>query len=94
MMRKMLGILAAAGLLTLAAGTASAQGVDVRIGVGEPGHHRMRGYDRPVVERRVIERRTMRPMRARTVCRTVIRERVRPNGVVVRRPSEVCRRDF
>lgn len=94
-MRKMLGILAAAGLLTFAAGAASAQGVDVRIGVGEPGHHRAtRGYDRPVVERRVIERRTMRPMRARTVCRTVIRERVRPNGVVVRRPTEVCRRVY
>ena len=40
-----------------------------------------------VVEERVIRR----PAARRTVCRTVVRERVRPNGVVVRRPTEVCR---
>ncbi len=48
-------------------------------------------YVRPVVSRRVIERRIVRPAPVRTVCRTVIRERVRPNGVVVRRPTELCR---
>jgi len=48
-------------------------------------------YVRPVTSRRVIERRIVRPAPVRTVCRTVIRERVRPNGVVVRRPTEVCR---
>ena len=94
-MRKMLGILATAGLLTFGAGTVSAQGVDVRIGVGEPGHHRtMRGYGRPVVERHVIERRSMRPTRSRTVCRTVYRERVRATGTIVRRPTEVCHRVY
>jgi hypothetical protein len=29
--------------------------------------------------------------RTRTVCRTVIRERVTRGGVLVRRPTEVCR---
>lgn len=93
-MRKIMMVLAAAGLLAVGAGTASAQGMDVRIGVGGPGHHRMtRAHGRPVVERRIIERR-VRPAPRRTVCRTVIRERVRPNGVVVRRPTEVCRRVY
>jgi hypothetical protein len=93
-MRKMLGILAAAGLLTFAAGTASAQGVNVRIGVGEPGHHRSM-HERPVVERRYVERRRMmRPSHGRMVCRTVVRERVNFNGRSVRRPTEVCRRSY
>ena len=91
-MRKMLGVLAVAGLTIFGAGAASAQGVNVQIGVGEPGVRVMRDR-RPVVERRYIERRVVRP-RGRLVCRTVIRERVRPNGVVVRRPTEVCRREF
>jgi hypothetical protein len=56
---------------------ASAQGLDIRI-----------GRDRPYVERRVIERRVVGPRRR--VCRTEIRERIRPNGVVVRRPVQVC----
>ena len=53
------------------------------------------GPDRPRVEHRihrgprVIERRIIRP--SRRVCRTEIRERIRPNGVIVRRPVEVCR---
>jgi hypothetical protein len=33
----------------------------------------------------------VRPARTRTVCRTVMEERVRPSGVVVRRPVERCR---
>jgi len=45
----------------------------------------------PVVSRRIVERRFVAPPRMRTVCNTVIRERIRPNGVVVRRPVEVCR---
>ena len=45
----------------------------------------------PVVSRRVIERRVVVPARTRTVCRMVMRERVRPSGVIVRRPVEVCR---
>jgi hypothetical protein len=85
-MRKILGVLAVAGLTALSAGAASAQGVDVRIGPGGVSVER----DRPVYRERV-ERRYVRPARARTVCRTEYRERVRGNGVVVRRPVEVCR---
>ena len=95
-MRKLLGILAAAGLLVFGADGASAQGVDVRIRVGEPGYHRrvVRDYDRPVIERRIVERRRIMRPAPRLVCRTVMRERVRPSGVVVRRPVEVCRRTY
>lgn len=86
-MRKLFGILAVAGLTALGAGTASAQGVGVHIGPSgvhvEP--------DRPAYRERVIERRVVRPARTRTVCRTVMEERVRPSGVVVRRPVERCR---
>jgi hypothetical protein len=93
MMRKILTILATAGLVALGSGVASAQEFRVQIGDHGPGHHRVvrERWDRPVVERRVIERRVVRPARTRTVCRTVIREHVRGNGVVVRRPTEVCR---
>jgi hypothetical protein len=89
-MRKMFGILAVAGLTILGAGAASAQGVDVRIGPGgvrlvQDHHHG------PRYRERVIERRVVRPTRTRTVCRTVMEERVRPSGVVVRRPVERCR---
>jgi hypothetical protein len=96
-MRKFLGVLAMAGLVTFGAGAASAQGLDVRIGVGDPApryraveerYERPRHYDRRWYRDRRVERRP--PMR--TVCRTVIRQHVRPNGVVVRRPTEVCRR--
>jgi hypothetical protein len=45
----------------------------------------------PRYRERVIERRVVRPARTRTVCRTVMEERVRPSGVVVRRPVERCR---
>ena len=86
-MRKILGVLAVAGLTVLGAGTASAQGVDVRIG---PGGVRLEER-RPAYRERVIERRVVRPARTRTVCRTVMEERVRRNGVVVRRPVERCR---
>jgi hypothetical protein len=92
-MRKMLGTLATAGLLVFGAGAVSAQGVNVQIGVGEPGVRVMRDRRGPIVERRVIERRVVRP-RGRLVCRTVVRERVRPSGVVLRRPTEVCRRVY
>ncbi|WP_414472629.1 hypothetical protein [Microvirga sp. M2] len=90
-MGKILGILAVAGLTVLGAGAASAQGVGVHVGpagvhVVQERHHR------PVYRERVVERRVVRPVRSRTVCRTEMRERVRPGGVVVRRPVEVCRR--
>ena len=86
-MVKIFGILAVAGLMALGTGgAASAQGVNVRIGIGDHGpRHR-------VVRDRIVERRVVRPARTRTVCRTVIRDRVRPNRVVVRRPIEECRR--
>jgi hypothetical protein len=45
----------------------------------------------PVVSRRIVQRRVVVPPRMRTVCRTVVRERIRPSGVVVRRPVEICR---
>ncbi len=86
-MRTILGVLAVAGLTLLGAGTASAQGVGVQIG---PGGVRV-VQERPAYRERIIERRVVRPARTRTVCRTVIRERVRANGVVVRRPVEECR---
>ncbi len=92
-MRKVLGILATAGLVVFGASMASAQEVRVRVGIDEgPRYHRVvrDRSERPVVKRRVVERRA-RPARVRTVCRTVIRERIRPSGVVVRRPVEVCR---
>ena len=59
-------------------GSASAQELRFRI-----------GPDRDRVERRVIERRVYRPQ-PRPVCPTEIRERVRPDGVVVRRPGAGC----
>jgi hypothetical protein len=86
-MRTILGVLAVAGLTILGAGTASAQGVDVRIG---PNGVRLE-QSRPAYRERIIERRVVRPARTRTVCRTVMEERVRRNGVVVRRPVERCR---
>ena len=88
-MRKVLGILAVAGLTVLGAGTASAQGVDVRIGQG--GVRLVQDHHGPRYRERIIERRVIRPARTRTVCRTVMEERVRPSGVVVRRPVERCR---
>lgn len=90
-MVKILGILAVAGLTVLGAGTASAQGMGVHVGPGgvrvvQERHHR------PAYREQIVERRVVRPARSRTVCRTEYRERVRPNGVVVRRPVEICRR--
>jgi hypothetical protein len=80
---KVVGLAAFVALgLGAAAAPAAAQGFSVRI-----------GPDRPYVERRVyrgprvIERRVVR---SRRVCRTEIRTHIRPNGVVVRRPVEVC----
>ncbi len=86
-MRTILGVLAVAGLAFLGAGAASAQGVGVQIG---PGGVRV-VPERPAYRERIIERRVVRPARTRTVCRTVMEERVRPNGVIVRRPVERCR---
>jgi hypothetical protein len=96
MMRKLLGILATAGLIAFGSGVASAQEFNVRVGVGDQGprHHRVVREvrdERPSYRDRVVERRRFERPRTRTVCRTVIRERVRANGVVVRRPTEVCR---
>jgi hypothetical protein len=88
-MRKIFGILAVAGLTVLGAGTASAQGVGVQIGPG--GVRVVQDHHRPAYRDRVIERRVVRPASTRTVCRTVMEERVRRNGVVVRRPVERCR---
>jgi len=87
-MRKIFGILAVAGLVTFGAGgMASAQGVNVRIGIGDHGPRHQ------VVRNRIVERRVVR-RGPRLVCRTVIRERVRRNGVVVRRPIQECRRVY
>ena len=94
-MRNLLKVLAIAGLAAVAGGAASAQDIGVRIGIGDPGYRERRVVREvsPVVERRYVERRYVRePVRTRTVCRTEFRERVRPSGVVVRRPVEVCRR--
>lgn len=81
-MRHVLKIAMLAALVSAGAaastGSASAQEFRLRI-----------GPDRDRVERRVIERRVYRPA-PRRVCRTEIREHVRPNGVVVRRPVQVC----
>ena len=89
-MRTILGVLAVAGLTVLGAGTASAQGVGVQIGPG--GVRVVQDNDHgPGYRERVIERRVVRPPRTRTVCRPVMEERVRPSGVVVRRPVERCR---
>ncbi|ANY79042.1 hypothetical protein BB934_13155 [Microvirga ossetica] len=89
-MRKVFGILAVAGLVVFGAGAASAQGVDVRIGPSGVRVEQERDY-RPRYRERIVERRVVRPVRTRTVCRTVMEERVRRNGVVVRRPVERCR---
>ena len=86
-MRKILTILATAGLVALGSGVASAQEFRVRIGDDHGSHRVVREVrERPSFERRVVERRIVRPARTRTV----IREHVRRNGVVVR-PAEVCR---
>ena len=93
-MRKTCGSLAAAGVVVLGAGAASAQGVDVRIApsgarVAQERHY---GHDyRDGYRERVVERGVVRPARTRTVCRTVMEERIRRNGVIVRRPVERCR---
>jgi len=89
-MRKVFGILAVAGLVVFGAGAASAQGVDVRIGPSGVRVEQERDY-RPRYRERIVERRVVRPVQTRTVCRTVMEERVRRNGVVVRRPVERCR---
>jgi len=89
-MRKVFGILAVAGLMVFGANAASAQGVDVRIGPSGVRVSQERDY-RPHYRERIVERRVVRPARTRTVCRTVMEERVRRNGVVVRRPVERCR---
>ena len=70
-MRQFLGILAAAGLVVLGPGVASAQDMNLRVGPGgvsiEREHHRP-AYRERVIERRVVER----PVRSRTVCRLAI----------------------
>jgi len=85
-MRHALRIAGLAALMALGAvvdtSPASAQEFGIRIGPARPRVER-----RISREPRVIERRVVRPRR---VCRTEIRERIRPNGVVVRRPVEVC----
>lgn len=87
-MRKLVNTLLAAAVLATISGAASAQGFNVQIGPRGVDVDDDRPRRRGVVEERIIRRE--RPV-ARTVCRTVIRERVRGNGVVVRRPVEECR---
>ena len=95
-MRQVLRIAVLAALVSAGAaangGSASAQEFRFRIGPDRDRvERRIYREERP----RVIERRIIRPAPRRTVCRTEIRERIRPNGVVVRRPVEVCRtREF
>lgn len=95
-MRVLIKTLLAASVLATVSGAASAQGFNVEIGRGRGdveierrgrGVEYERGPRRGVVEERIIRREAPR----RTVCRTVVRERVRGNGVVVRRPVEECR---
>ena len=102
-MKHLLKALGVAGLLALGSGgltSASAQDFGVRIGPGGAaididGPRRRRdvevyedrGRRRGVVEERIVRR----PAARRTVCRREVRERVRPNGVIVRRPVEICR---
>ena len=75
-MRRIFGILPVAGLMAL--GAAPAQGLNLRIGIGD------HGLRRHAARSRIGERRAVRPARSRLACRTVIRERVRASGVVVR----------
>ena len=101
-MKHLLKAFGLAGLLMIgAAPGASAQDFGVRVGpggasIGVDGPRR-RDRDVEVYEDRrgprrgVVEERIIRRPAARRVCRTEIRERVRPSGVVVRRPVEVCR---
>jgi hypothetical protein len=88
-MRHALRIIGLAALVGLGAGVSpvSAQEFGIRVGPDRPRVER-REY-RDYREPRVIERRIIRPA-PRRVCRTEIRETVRPNGVVVRRPVQVC----
>jgi hypothetical protein len=95
----------AAGVLAVSAGAVNAQGVELRLDTGDRYERvqrdrdrfdrddlrsvQYRDYDRP----RYRDRDRMRDRRrVREVCRTEVRRRVRPNGVVVERPVRVCRR--
>jgi hypothetical protein len=93
-MRNLLKCIAIAGLVAVSGTVASAQGVNVRIGVDNGDRYERRVVREryaPVTTRRIVERRIVRPVpRTRTVCRTVIRERVVRAGVIVRRPTQVC----
>ena len=82
-MRHVLKIVVLTALVSAgaAAGAGSASAQEFRFRVGP---------DRDRVERRVIERRIIRPER-RTVCTTRMRETVTPGGRIIRRPVEVCR---
>lgn len=89
-MRILVKTLLAASVLASVSGAASAQGFNVEIdrrGRGGVDVYEDRRPRRGVVEERIIRREAPR----RTVCRTVVRERVRGNGVIVRRPVEECR---
>jgi hypothetical protein len=83
-MRHVLKIAVLAALVSAgaAAGAGSASAQEFRFRVGP---------DRDRVERRVIERRVIRPAPRRTVCTTRMRETVTPGGRIIRRPVEVCR---
>jgi hypothetical protein len=85
---KTAGLAALVAFAGLTAAPASAQEFGIRIGPDRPRVIERRDY-REYREPRVIERRVYRGG-PRRVCRTEMRERVRPNGVVVRRPVEVC----
>jgi hypothetical protein len=97
-MRNVLKLLAVAGLVAITGGAASAQSVNVRIGVGDQHRadrverHVVRDRIHPVASRRIVERRRIvrQVPRTRTVCRTVVRSRVVRAGVIVRKPTRVC----
>ena len=96
-MRRLVNTLVAATVLATISGAASAQGFNVQVGPRGVDIDDDRPRRREIIEERrprreVVEERIIRRDRpARTVCRTVVRERVRGNGVVVRRPVEECR---
>src|SRR5688572_28511887 len=95
-MRNLLKPLTVAGLLAITAGTASAQSLNLRIGIGDDRGGRIERrsddrYDRRWDRDRYVERRIYRPAPRRVVCRTEIRRVYRGNGVVVTRPRQVCR---
>lgn len=82
----------AAGVLAVSAGAANAQGVELRIDSVDRYERFHRDDERRVQYPSYEPYRYRDRRRAREVCRTEIRRRVRPSGVIVERPVRVCRR--